>query len=216
MGRWAERAGTPWGRAAPVQRMGSESMLWGREGEMLVHCHVEMIQAKFPIFHRRVTLSHHQLQWPLSVHLSLVQLDLYKLILLNLLFPVNLMWQKGVFFLCANSFLAVIILSQNERFPFSSRMLWQLFQKSNSAGHEGAGSQEFLRLSPPTKSPWHLRVPNGEISAVLSAGWGHSLSYFLLARCHSYLLCIWQLWFPDKHSVSAYCCISTVAQTASE
>jgi len=52
----------------------------------------------------------------LSVHLSLVQLDRYKLILLNILFPVNLMWQKGVFFLCASSFLAVIILSQMRDF----------------------------------------------------------------------------------------------------
>lgn len=34
----------------------------------------------------------------LSAHLPLVQLDLYKLIFLNILFPVNLMWQKKVCF----------------------------------------------------------------------------------------------------------------------
>lgn len=132
--------GNPW---IPVSGSGSQlcPVLQGKG-----HCHVGMMldpAGKFPISHHRVTEPPPAAA--ASPHLSLVQLELCQIILLNILFPAHSVRQKWRGF---SSF------EPKERFPFSSRILWQLFQRRIiPQDTQGQGVSSCSSVCHPAKSP---------------------------------------------------------------
>lgn len=111
------------------------------------------------------------------------------------------MAKKGVFFFCANSFLAVIILSQTRDFLLVRGCYGSFFRGEwFHVTQRGRESRVCSSVSHPTKSPWHLSVSKKKWENIhrLKAGWQDRLNYFFLARCHSYFLCI-QQWRLSSH-----------------
>lgn len=129
--------------SAPLKGSGSASQLgWGRGGRdaLLLPCwnaagHCGQSSPSVIAGSPGAT----QLQWPLSVS---ALCRLISVILLNISFPVNLMWQKRVYFYSVPvlSWLSSFGAKWEISFSFKDTMA-ALSEESNSMGRKGAGSQ---------------------------------------------------------------------------